>query len=91
MFPVSSKRQSERVDLPWSMWAITLKLRIRSWGMEAIPSPSGPTVKEMEEEKDEANKRTTSLGMERGSYEIFDAGMGGNFYYVSVVVYTHPQ
>src|SRR5437773_413680 len=40
---VSSRSRSARVDFPWSMWAMMLKLRSRSWGMatrrECIGSP----------------------------------------------------
>src|SRR5438128_4541311 len=32
---VASSRRSASVDLPWSMWAMIEKLRIRSWGMRA--------------------------------------------------------
>src|ERR1700694_6294294 len=33
MAPVNSSRRSARVDLPWSMWAMMQKFRIRSRGV----------------------------------------------------------
>src|SRR5581483_8568376 len=31
--PVISRKRSARVDLPWSMWAMMQKLRMRLWSM----------------------------------------------------------
>src|ERR1035437_10363219 len=34
--PVSSSRRSERVLLPWSMWAMIAKLRITEWSIDTL-------------------------------------------------------
>src|SRR5512132_2608704 len=44
--PVSSRKRSARVDLPWSMWAMMEKLRIRSiWPAMSMASGAPRTIR----------------------------------------------
>ena len=43
--PVSSRKRSASVDLPWSMWAMIEKLRMRSMGERpSTARPGGPVA-----------------------------------------------